>query len=50
MLKPIETVLRSGLFGPWDAPDIGIDELPPGVNPAAKGVGARLVPCSGRTS
>ncbi|HUV11692.1 MAG TPA: aromatic ring-hydroxylating dioxygenase subunit alpha [Acidimicrobiia bacterium] len=32
MVKPIERVLRSGLFGPWDAPDIG--ELPPGVNPA----------------
>ena len=34
MVKPIERVLRSGLFGPWDAPDIGIDELPPGLNPA----------------
>src|SRR3954454_14902892 len=34
MVKPIERVLRSGLFGIWDAPDIGIDELPPGVNPA----------------
>jgi len=34
MVKPIERVLHSGLFGPWDAPDIGIDELPPGVNPA----------------
>jgi phenylpropionate dioxygenase-like ring-hydroxylating dioxygenase large terminal subunit len=32
MVKPIERVLRSGLFGPWDKPDIG--ELPPGVNPA----------------
>jgi hypothetical protein len=32
MVKPIERVLRSGLFGPWDAPDVG--ELPPGVNPA----------------
>ena len=32
MVKPIERTLRSGLFGPWDAPDIG--ELPPGVNPA----------------
>jgi phenylpropionate dioxygenase-like ring-hydroxylating dioxygenase large terminal subunit len=32
MVKPIERVLRSGLFGVWDAPDIG--ELPPGVNPA----------------
>ncbi len=34
MVKPIERVLHSGLFGPWDAPDIGLDELPPGVNPA----------------
>jgi phenylpropionate dioxygenase-like ring-hydroxylating dioxygenase large terminal subunit len=37
MVKPIERVLHSGLFGPWDRPDIkGIlpDELPPGINPA----------------
>ena len=37
MVKPIERVLHSGLFGPWDRPDIkGIlpDELPPAVNPA----------------
>ncbi|HEX5095024.1 MAG TPA: aromatic ring-hydroxylating dioxygenase subunit alpha [Acidimicrobiia bacterium] len=35
MVKPIERVLRSGLFGPWDQPDIdGLDELPPGINPA----------------
>lgn len=32
MVKPIERVLRSGLFGPWDAPDIGIGELPPALN------------------
>lgn len=32
MVKPVERALRSGLFGPWDAPDIG--ELPPGVNPS----------------
>ena len=32
MVKPIERVLRSGLFGVWDAPDIG--DLPPGLNPA----------------
>jgi len=31
MVKPIERVLRSGLFGPWDKPDLG--ELPAGVNP-----------------
>jgi phenylpropionate dioxygenase-like ring-hydroxylating dioxygenase large terminal subunit len=35
MVKPIERVLRSGLFGPWERPDIeGLDPLPPGVNPA----------------
>ncbi|GAA4994503.1 aromatic ring-hydroxylating dioxygenase subunit alpha [Yinghuangia aomiensis] len=35
MVKPIERVLRSGLFGPWDKPDIeGLDQLPPGINPA----------------
>ena len=32
MVKPIERILRSGLFGPWERP-IEID-LPPGVNPA----------------
>jgi phenylpropionate dioxygenase-like ring-hydroxylating dioxygenase large terminal subunit len=32
MVKPIERVLHSGLFGPWEAP-IDID-LPPAVNPA----------------
>jgi hypothetical protein len=32
MVKPIERVLRSGLFGPWERP---IDfDLPPGANPA----------------
>jgi phenylpropionate dioxygenase-like ring-hydroxylating dioxygenase large terminal subunit len=35
MVKPIERVLKSGLFGPWTRPDIaGLDELPPAVNPA----------------
>jgi phenylpropionate dioxygenase-like ring-hydroxylating dioxygenase large terminal subunit len=34
MVKPIERVLRSGLFGPWDPPDIGLGELPPGLNPS----------------
>jgi hypothetical protein len=34
MEKPIERVLRSGLFGPWEAPDIGLDQFPPGLNPA----------------
>jgi phenylpropionate dioxygenase-like ring-hydroxylating dioxygenase large terminal subunit len=33
MVKPIERVLRSGLFGPWDKP-IDIPELPTGLNPA----------------
>ena len=32
MVKPIERALRSGLFGPWEGPDIG--ELPDGLNPA----------------
>ena len=44
MVKPIERVLRSGLFGPWDQPDIGLDELPPGAQPGPPpGVGRRLV-------
>jgi phenylpropionate dioxygenase-like ring-hydroxylating dioxygenase large terminal subunit len=34
MVKPIERVLRSGLFGPWDKPDIDLSDLPPGLNPA----------------
>ena len=34
MVKPIERVLRSGLFGPWDRPTSRLDELPPGLNPA----------------
>ena len=33
MVKPMERVLRSGLFGPWDSPGV-VDELPPGVNPS----------------
>ena len=32
MVKPIERVLHSGLFGPWERP-IEVD-LPPGLNPA----------------
>jgi phenylpropionate dioxygenase-like ring-hydroxylating dioxygenase large terminal subunit len=32
MVKPIERVLRSGLFGVWEGPDLG--ELPQGLNPA----------------
>ena len=34
MVKPIERKLRSGLFGPWDVPDLGLAELPPSLNPA----------------
>jgi glycine betaine catabolism A len=32
MLKPSDRVTRSGLFGPWEKPQI--DQLPSGVNPA----------------
>jgi glycine betaine catabolism A len=34
--KPMDILTRSGLFGPWDAPDLGIKEMPAGVNPAGK--------------
>jgi phenylpropionate dioxygenase-like ring-hydroxylating dioxygenase large terminal subunit len=35
IVKPIDQVLHSGLFGPWDKPDIkGLDPLPPGINPS----------------
>ncbi|HEY6318719.1 MAG TPA: aromatic ring-hydroxylating dioxygenase subunit alpha [Acidimicrobiia bacterium] len=34
LVKPIEQKARSGLFGPWDKPDLGLDELPPALNPA----------------
>lgn len=35
MVKPIERILRSGNFGPWDRPDIpGLKTPPDGVNPA----------------
>ena len=30
--KPIEAITRSGLFGPWDKPDVG--PLPAGINPS----------------
>ncbi|MGI5460365.1 aromatic ring-hydroxylating oxygenase subunit alpha [Streptomyces sp. CA-249302] len=35
MVKPIEGALRSGLFGPWEFPDIGVatEDLPPAINP-----------------
>lgn len=32
MCKPSEEITRSGLFGPWDEPDLG--PLPDGLNPA----------------
>jgi hypothetical protein len=34
MVKPIERTLQSGLFGPWDRPDVVPDDLPPALNPA----------------
>ncbi len=35
MVKPIERVLHSGLFGPWEKPDIeGLEHLPPALNPS----------------
>ncbi|MGY4649494.1 hypothetical protein ACVWWN_003290 [Mycobacterium sp. URHB0021] len=30
--KPNEDICQSGLFGPWDKPDLG--DMPPGLNPA----------------
>jgi len=35
MVKPMDQVLRSGLFGPWDKPEVmaKLTELPEGVNP-----------------
>jgi nitrite reductase/ring-hydroxylating ferredoxin subunit len=32
LVKPMEILTRSGLFGPWDQVDLG--DMPPGVNPA----------------
>jgi len=35
IVMPVDRILRSGNFGPWDRPDIAaLDSLPPGVNPA----------------
>jgi Rieske 2Fe-2S family protein len=34
MLKPIDAIARSGLFGPWDMPKLDMDKPPPGLNPA----------------
>ncbi|BBY05664.1 aromatic ring-hydroxylating oxygenase subunit alpha [Mycobacterium noviomagense] len=35
MVKPMDRKLRSGLFGPWDKPEVieKLEQLPPGVNP-----------------
>ena len=32
-LKPMEIITESGLQGPWATPDLGIEKMPPGVNP-----------------
>ena len=43
MRKPMEDICQSGLFGPWDAPDLG--EMPAGLNPAkCDPVGPGFVP------
>ncbi|CAI7980590.1 MULTISPECIES: SRPBCC family protein [Parafrankia] len=34
MRKPMEDITRSGLFGPWDEPDLGVEKMPAGLNPA----------------
>jgi glycine betaine catabolism A len=34
MYKPMEAITQSGLFGPWDKPDFGMEKMPPGLNPA----------------
>jgi len=31
--KPMEIITESGLQGPWATPDLGIEKMPPGVNP-----------------
>ena len=49
MVKPIERVLHSGLFGPWDAPDR--DRAAAGGQPgAAQAVGRSTRSCSSPTS
>ena len=45
MRKPIEEITRSGLFGPWDAPDLGTGKLARRPEPRrVRPVGPRLVP------
>jgi phenylpropionate dioxygenase-like ring-hydroxylating dioxygenase large terminal subunit len=34
LYKPIEQKVQSGLFGPWYPSDIGLDEMPPALNPS----------------
>jgi len=34
MRKPMEDITRSGLFGPWDRPDLGVEKMPAGLNPS----------------
>jgi len=34
MLKPMERLVRSGLFGPWDKPELDFDQRAAGINPA----------------
>ena len=36
-LKPTEVVFRSGLFGPWEQPDLG--DMPAGLNPGGAPLG-----------
>jgi Rieske 2Fe-2S family protein len=33
MRKRMDVITRSGLFGAWDKPDLGIEKLPAGINP-----------------
>ena len=50
MVKPIERVLRSGLFGPWDKPDIGSTSCRRASTRPGTRRGASTRSCSSRTS
>ena len=52
IVKPSENAMRSGLFGPWDKPDVinNNENLPPLVNPARHRRGAPTRSWCGRTS
>ena len=50
MLKPMERITRSGLFGPWDKPDLGFDQKAAGINPAGCDPGAWTRSSSSPTS